>query len=163
MRFLACNFCQSLGHQINNCLYRSNNVLPTHTLLTNHRPYLVSTPIQNLVPNIQILVYSSTLPNVACKELIIPPRQPVVLIIENVMEQNPVGFPNSMYFHVKPYTPYFGFNYRGVKGVPTMWPPMSDPLANPTISPKQVMGIVQIGIVTNCGELLDKNKNYSMK
>jgi hypothetical protein len=87
----------------------------------------------------------------------------VILIIENVMEQNLVGFPNSMYLRVKPYTPYFGSSYRGIRGVPTMWPPMSDPLTNPMISPKPIMGIVQIGIVTNCGEPSDKNEDYSMK
>jgi hypothetical protein len=58
------------------------------------------------------------------------------------MDQNLVGFPNSMYLHVGPYTPYFGFGYEGVKGVPTMWPPMSDPLANLTASQKPVPRII---------------------
>jgi len=44
------------------------------------------------------------------------------------MEQNLVGFPNSMYLHVGTYTPYFGYSYKGVGGVPTMWPLMFDPL-----------------------------------
>jgi hypothetical protein len=58
------------------------------------------------------------------------------------MEQNLVGFPNSMYPHVGPYTPYFGFGYKGIGGVPTMWPPMSDPLTNLTTSPKPILAIV---------------------
>ncbi len=43
------------------------------------------------------------------------------------------GFSSSIYSHVRPYTPYFGSGYRGIKGVPTMWPPMSNPLTNPMI------------------------------
>jgi hypothetical protein len=31
-----------------------------------------------------------------------------------------VGFPNSMYLRVGPYTPHFGFGYGGVRCVPTM-------------------------------------------
>ncbi len=124
--------------------------MPPHTILTNHRPYIVS-----------IHVYSLTLLNVACRKPIIPPI--FVPIIKNVMEQNLIGFPNSMYLHVRPYTPYFGFSYRGMGGVPTMWPPLFNPLVNPMISPKLVMGIVQVNSVTNCGELLDKDKDYSMR
>ncbi len=111
-----------------------------HTILTNHRPYLVYIHVRSLVSNIQNLVYSSALPNVACREPIIPPV--FVSFIGNVMEQNLVRFPNSMYTHVGPYTPYFGSGYGGIKGVPTMWPPMLDPLANPMASPKPISGIV---------------------
>jgi hypothetical protein len=46
------------------------------------------------------LVYPSKLPNVVCKELVIIPI--FVPLIENVMEKNPVGFPNSMYPRVDP-------------------------------------------------------------
>ncbi len=67
----------------------------------NHRPYLVSLIFQSLIPNIQNLIYPSTLPNVACKELVIPPIS--VPFTENVVEQN------SMCPHVGPYTPYFGY------------------------------------------------------
>jgi hypothetical protein len=68
------------------------------------------------------------------------------------MEQNLVGFPNSMYLHVGPYTPYVGFGYGGIRGVLTMWPPMSNPLVNPMASPKLVSRIAQTEIVTNCRE-----------
>jgi len=64
------------------------------------------------------LVYSSTLLNLPCKELVIPLVS--ILLTKNVMEQNLVGFPNSMYPYVGPYTPYFGFGYGGIGGVPTM-------------------------------------------
>jgi len=57
------------------------------------------------------------------------------------MEQNPVDFPNSIYPHVGPYTPYFGSSYEGIRSVPTMWPPMSNPLVSPTTLPKPVLGI----------------------
>jgi hypothetical protein len=77
------------------------------------------------------------------------------------MDQNPVGFPNSMYPHFGPYTPYFGPCYGGVRVVPTMWPFMSNPLANPTISPKLVSRIVQARIVTNCKGPLDEDEDYS--
>jgi hypothetical protein len=47
--------------------------LPTQTILINHRPYPVSLPVQNLIPNVQILVYPSTLSNVDYRKSIIPP------------------------------------------------------------------------------------------
>jgi hypothetical protein len=77
--------------------------------LTNRKLYSVSIPFQTLISNIQNLVYSLALPNVACKKEIIPFIS--VPLIGNVMEQNVIGFPNSMYLHVGPYTPYFGFSY----------------------------------------------------
>jgi hypothetical protein len=76
------------------------------------------------------------------------------------MEQNLVNFPNSMYFHVGPYTPYFGFGYRGIKSVPTMRPPMFDPLINPMASPKAILRIAQIEIVTNYEEPSNEDKDY---
>ncbi len=100
--------------------------MPTHTILTNHRLYPVSISVQSPIPDIQNPVYSSTLPNVACTKSVIPHVS--VMLIGNVMEQNLVGFPNSMYLHVGTYTPYFGSSYKGVGGVPTMWPLMFDPL-----------------------------------
>jgi hypothetical protein len=106
--------------------------------------------------NILNLVYFSTLPNVPCKKPIIP--LVFVTFIGNVINKNMVGFPNSMYPHVGPYTPYFGFGYEGVRGVPTMWPPMYDPLANLTTSPKPVLGIVQTRIVTIHEELSNEER-----
>jgi hypothetical protein len=47
-----------------------------------------------LVSNIQNPIYSSALPNVICRKLVIPLVS--VPFIGNVMEQNIVGFPNSM-------------------------------------------------------------------
>jgi hypothetical protein len=38
---------------------------------------------------------------------------------------------------------------------------MSDPLTNPTISLKLILGILQVGIVTDCGEPLDEDEDYS--
>jgi hypothetical protein len=77
--------------------------------LTNRKPYSVSIPFQTLISSIQNLVYSLALPNVACRKPIIPFIS--VPLIGNVMEQNVIGFPNSMYLHVGPYTPYFGSGY----------------------------------------------------
>jgi hypothetical protein len=77
------------------------------------------------------------------------------------MEQNSIRFPNSMYPYVGSYTPQFGSNYKAVGVVPTMWPLMPNPLTNPTISPKPVLRIVQVRIVTNCKEPLDEDKGYS--
>jgi hypothetical protein len=75
----------------------------------DHKPYLVALPIQNLVPNVWNLIYLSALPNVACRKPIIP--LVFVPLTINVMDQNPIGFPNSMYLHVGPYTTYFGSSY----------------------------------------------------
>jgi hypothetical protein len=47
-----------------------------------------------LVSNIQNLIYSLALPSVICRDLVIPLVS--VPFIGNVMEQNLVGFPNSM-------------------------------------------------------------------
>jgi hypothetical protein len=70
----------------------------------DHKPYPVILPIQSLVPNVWNLDYPSALPNVVC-------RKPILPLTRNVMDQNPIGFPNSMYLHVGPYTTYFGYNY----------------------------------------------------
>jgi len=43
------------------------------------------------------------------------------------MEQNPIGFPNSMCPHVGPCTPYFGFGYGGIRSAHKMWLPISNP------------------------------------
>jgi hypothetical protein len=79
------------------------------------------------------------------------------------MEKNPIGFPNSMYLHVGPYTPYFGYGYGGIGSVPTMRPPMSDPLANPRHHQKPILGIAQDGIVTNREDPSNEDKDYTSK
>jgi hypothetical protein len=115
---------------------------------------MVSLPIQSPNLNIQNLVYPSTLPNVVYKKSIIP-------LIEYVMEQNLVGFPNLMYPHVGSYTPYFGYSYGGIGSVPTMWPPMFDPLINPTTSSTPILKFAQTGIITNRNNPLDEDEDYS--
>jgi hypothetical protein len=82
--FPTCIFCQSSYHQTNNCPYRSNQILPTQIVLTNHRPYLISLLVQSFVLNVQNLIYPSTPPNVTC-------RKPIILHVsipftKNVME-----------------------------------------------------------------------------
>jgi hypothetical protein len=76
------------------------------------------------------------------------------------MEQNTIGFPNSMYPHVVPYTSYFHSSYGGIGSVPTMWPSMSNPLANPTAPPKPVLGITQDEIITNHKELFGEDDDF---
>ncbi len=107
------------------------------------------------------MIYPSTLPNVACRKPIIPPI--FVPLIRNVVEQNPIGFPNLMYLHVGPYTPKFGFGYQGIRSLPTMWPPMFNPLTNLTAPPKLILKITQARIVTNHRELLDEDEDYSKR
>lgn len=79
------------------------------------------------------------------------------------MEQNSVGFSNSMYLHVGFYTSYFGYGYKGIRNVPIMWPPISNPLTNPTTSLKLVSRIAQVGIVKDCGEPSNETKDYSKR
>jgi len=100
---------------------------------------LVSLLVQSLFSNIQNSVYLSKLPNVAYREPFIPLVS--VPLTKNVMEQNPTGLPNSMYFHVGLYTPYFGFGYEDIRTVATMWPLVSNPLANPKASLNLVLRI----------------------
>jgi hypothetical protein len=69
------------------------------------------------------------------------------------MEQNLVGFPNSMFPHVGPYTPYFGYDYNGIRSVPTTWPPMFDPFVNITTPPKLVSRVAQARTVIDHGSL----------
>jgi hypothetical protein len=64
------------------------------------------------------LVYPLALPNVTRRKPIIPLAS--IQLIKNVMEQNVIGFPNSIYLHVGPYTPYFGFGYEGIGSAPTI-------------------------------------------
>jgi hypothetical protein len=90
----------------------------------------MSTPIQSLISNFHNSVYLLALPNVFHKEIIIP--HVCVSLTKNIIEQNSIGFPHSMYLHVGPYTPYFGSGYDGISSTPTMWPPMSNPLTNLT-------------------------------
>jgi hypothetical protein len=66
--------------------------------------------VQSLIPNVKILVYLLALPNVACKKLVVPFIS--IPLTKNVMEQNLIGFPNSMYIHGGPYPLYFGYGYR---------------------------------------------------
>jgi hypothetical protein len=107
--------------------------------MMEHKIYSISLHVQSSIPNIQNLVYLSKLPNVACKELVIIPI--FVPFIENVMEQNPIGFPNSMYPHDGPYTPYFGYGYGGIRSVPIIWLPMFYPLTNPITLIKPILGV----------------------
>jgi len=123
---------------------------------------LISTPIQNLVSNVCNLVYPSTLVDVSHKELVIP-LVLFLFFINNIMEQNPVGFPNSVFLHVGPYTSYFCSSYDGIGSVFVMWPPMSNPLINITTSPKLVLGVAQVEIVTNHREPLDEDDDSSKK
>ncbi len=74
-----------------------------------------------------------------------------------------VGFPNSMYPHGGPYTPYFGFGYGGIVSVFIMWPPMSDLLIVATALPKLLSGIAQVKIVTDHKEPLDEDEDYSRR
>ncbi len=135
--------------------------MPTQIVLIVHKPYSISLHVQSLVLNVQNLVYPLALPNVTCRKPIIPLF--FVLFIGNVMEHNLVGFPNSMYIHVRPYTSYFGFGYRGIGSVPTMWPPMFDPLTNPTTPSKSISRITQARFVTDRREPSDEEKNYSKR
>jgi hypothetical protein len=107
------------------------------------------------------VVYSSTLPNVVGREPVIPHVS--IPFPEKIMDQNPVGFPNSMYPHVGTYTPYFGSGYGGIGRAPIVWPPMFNPLVNPTTPPQPVLGIAQTGVVTNHKEPLDENKESSKR
>jgi hypothetical protein len=77
--------------------------------------------------------------------------------------ENPIGFPNLMYIHVGPCTPYFGYGYWGIRSVPIMWLPMFNPLTNPVAPPKLVSRITQASIVTNYRELLDEEEDYSKR
>jgi hypothetical protein len=51
-------------------------------------------------------------------------------LTKNVMEQNLVGLSNSIFFHVGPYTPYFGVSYDGIGNVHVLWPLMFDRVIN---------------------------------
>jgi hypothetical protein len=83
-----------------------------------------------------------------------------VLITGNVIEQNPIGFPNSMFPHVGPNRPYFGYGYIGMGSVPTMWLPMSSPFINITTAPKPIFGVAQTKVVIDNGEALNDDDIY---
>jgi hypothetical protein len=79
----------------------------------------------------------------------------LVPIIENVIEQNLIGFPNSMCFHVETYRPYFGYGYSGLGIVLAVLPPMSSHFTNITIAPNPILGVAQAKVVTDNGEPSD--------
>jgi hypothetical protein len=95
------------------------------------------------------------------KKLVIP--LVFVPFSENVMEQNSASFLNSMFFHVGPYTSYFGFGYGGIGSVLIMWPPMSDPFVNDTTPLKLTSEVAQVGIVIDHGEPSGEDDDSSKK
>ncbi len=103
----------------------------------------------------------TALPNVFHKELVFP--LVFVPLTKNVMEKNLVGFPNSMFFHVGPCTPYFGPNYGGKGSVLVMWLPTFDPLVNIMTPPKPILGLAQTLIIIDYGELLDEDDDSSKR
>jgi hypothetical protein len=105
------------------------------------------------------LVYPSTLVDVSHKELVIPLVS--LFFINNIMEQNLVGFPNLVFLHVGPYISYFCSSYGGIGSALIMWLPMSNPLANITTLPKLVLGVAQVEIVTYHREPLDEDDDSS--
>jgi hypothetical protein len=127
----------------------------------DYRPCPISTHVQNLRLNVPNLVYPTTLPNVFCKQLVFPLVS--IPLIENVMEKNLVGFPNSMFFHVGPCTPYSGPCYGGKGGAPVMWLPIFDPLVNIMAPPKLILGVAQALIIIDHMELLDEDDDSSKK
>jgi hypothetical protein len=96
--------------------------------------YPISIHVQSLVLNVQKLVYPFALPKSPHKNSFI---QPILIpITENMIESIPVGFPNSVFPHVGPYIPYFGFGHDGMGNVPIMWPQVFNPFANITTTLK---------------------------
>ncbi len=79
------------------------------------------------------------------------------------MDQNPVGFSNLMYSHVGRYTPCYCSSYGGRASAPTMWAPISNPLANPTAPPKPVLGITQDEIVTDHEESFGEDDDFFIR
>jgi hypothetical protein len=83
-----------------------------------------------------------------------------VLITENVIEQNLIGFPNSIFLHVGPYRPYFGSGYSDMGSVPTMWLPISSPSTNITRTPNPIFKVAQAKVVIDNGEPLNDDDIY---
>lgn len=106
---------------------------------TSNIPYPILIHVQNLTLNVQQSIYPSTIPKWPCNKPFVPPIS--IPIIANLIEQNLVGFPNSMFPFVGPYPPFFGFGYNGMGSVPTMWPLMFGPFANIIAAPKLVSGV----------------------
>jgi hypothetical protein len=103
--------------------------------------------------NVQKLVYPFALPKSPHKDSFI---QPIFIpITRSIIEQIPIGFPNSMFPFVGPYTPYFGFGHDGMGNVPTMWPQVFSPFANITATLNLVSRVAQVGVVTNNEEPWD--------
>jgi hypothetical protein len=93
-------------------------------------------------------------------------KEPVISTIfvplsKNVMEQNPVGFPNSICLHVGPYSPYFCVSYDGIGSAHVLWPLMFDHVTKIMAPPHSILGVAQVGIVANHGEPLDEDDDFS--
>ncbi len=79
------------------------------------------------------------------------------------MEQIFVSFFSTMFFHVGPYTSYFGSGYGGIGSVLTMWPPMSDLFVNDMSPLKLILEVAQVGIVPYYGEPLYEDDDSSKR
>jgi hypothetical protein len=76
------------------------------------------------------------------------------------MEQNLVGFPNSILLYVGPYITYFGVSYDGIGSAHVLWPLMFDCVTNIMAPPHPILGVAQVGIVTNHREPLDEDDDF---
>lgn len=68
-----------------------------------------------------------------------------------------------MFPFVGPYTPYFGFDYGGIRNVSTMWPQMYVPFTNIRVGSKQVSRVAQFGVVIGHREPSDDGDNFSKR
>ncbi len=81
---------------------------------------------------------------------------------KNIIEQNPIGFPNVMFFLVGSYPWIIGISYPSM-GTTPIWPQMANPIINIVLSAKPVLRVSQIGVVVDKIDLLDDDNTISKK
>lgn len=77
-----------------------------------------------------------------------PYKDPVLPLISimttrNVIDQNPIGFPNFMFPSYGPYQLVFGTAYSSIGTTPT-WPQMVKPITNNVLTPKLILRVLEI-------------------
>jgi len=81
---------------------------------------------------------------------------------KNVIEPNLIGFPNFMFSPIGSYPSVFGLSYPSMGTIP-IWPQMANPITNVVLTPKPILKVSQIGVVSNKRDLLDDDNTSSKK
>jgi hypothetical protein len=102
--------------------------------------------VHNLVINVHITIFYFAILKSPYKDPIVPLVS--VVTTRNVIEQNPIGFPNFMFPSCGSYQLVFGAVYPSIGTTPT-WPQMVEPITNNVLAPKLISRVLEIINIEN--------------